>query len=158
MLSQSLSRYDRFHVQMSAHDVLQEMRIAHRRNAVNQETEAREQARSVAKKYIPKRLENSDSCRQLLAGSRCLLFKSPDKRTDKQKQRARLSFGLYSDIKKSAFKSFNTMAATVYEHYDKILNFFIKRSTGRSRRIFQRQNKGFLSFDRRNFRYEILPL
>jgi transposase len=36
---------DRFHVQKLAHDVLQEMRITHRRDAINQETEAREQAK-----------------------------------------------------------------------------------------------------------------
>jgi len=36
---------DRFHVQKSACDALQEMRIAHRRDAINQDTGAREQAR-----------------------------------------------------------------------------------------------------------------
>jgi transposase len=37
---------DRFHVQKLAHDALQEMRIAHCWDAINQETEAKEQAKS----------------------------------------------------------------------------------------------------------------
>jgi hypothetical protein len=80
-------------------DALQEVRIAHRWNAINQETEARKQAKLTDEKYIPELLENGDSHKQLLAGSRYLLFKSADKWTEKQKQRARLLFELYPDIK-----------------------------------------------------------
>ena len=154
---------DRFHVQKLAYDALQEIRIAHRWDAINEETEAMEQAKLAGKKYEPELLENGDSKKQLLARSRYLLFKSADNRTDKQKQRARLLFDLYPDIQKAyalthslrmifsknsikdaarlslarwynkvaeaEFKSFNTIAATVYEQYDEILNFFINRST-----------------------------
>jgi hypothetical protein len=62
------------------------MRIAHRWDAINLETEAREQARPANKKYIPELLENGDLHKQLLAGSRYLLFKPADKWMDKQKQ------------------------------------------------------------------------
>ncbi|MDR0613153.1 MAG: transposase [Dysgonamonadaceae bacterium] len=31
----------------------------------------------------------------------------------------------YNKVAESGFKSFNTVAATIYEHYDEILNFFI---------------------------------
>ncbi|MDR0844917.1 MAG: transposase, partial [Tannerella sp.] len=120
---------------------------------------------------------NGDSHKQLLARSRYLLFKSADKWTEKQKQRAKLLFELYSDIKKaysithslrmifskntikdaarlslarwydqvaqSEFKSFNTIAATVYEHYDEILNFFINRSTNASVESFNAKIKAF---------------
>jgi transposase len=106
-----------------------------------------------------------------------LLFKSADKWTEKQKQRARLLFELYPDIKKgysmthslrmifskntvkdaarlslagwrnqfaeSGFKSFNTIAATVYEHCDEILNFFINRSTNASAESFNARIKAF---------------
>jgi transposase len=168
---------DRFHVQKLAHDALQEMRIAHRWDAINQETEAKEQAKLADEKYIPELLENGDSCKQLLARSRYLLFKSPEKWTEKQKQRARLLFERYPDIKKgyslthslrmifskntikdaarlslarwynqvaeSEFKSFNTIAATVYEHYEEILNFFINRSTNASAESFNAKIKAF---------------
>jgi transposase len=164
-------------VQKLAHDALQEMRIAHRWDAINQETEGKEQAKLANEKYIPELLENGDSHKQLLARSRYLLFKSADKWTEKQKQRARLLFELYPDIRKgyflthslrmifskntikdaarlslarwynqvaeSEFKSFNTIAATVYEHYDEILNFFINRSTNASAESFNAKIKAF---------------
>ncbi|MDR0507064.1 MAG: transposase [Dysgonamonadaceae bacterium] len=106
-----------------------------------------------------------------------LYFKSVDKWTEKQKQRAKLLFELYPDIKKgyslthslrmifskntikdaarlslarwynqvaeSGFKSFNTISATVYEHYDEILNLFINRSTNASTESFDAKIKAF---------------
>ena len=44
-------------------------------------------------------LENGDTLRQLLARSRYLLFKSPDKWTKSQKIRAELLFKQFEDIK-----------------------------------------------------------
>jgi transposase len=168
---------DRFHVQKLAYDALQEIRIAHRWDAINEETQAKEEAKLSNKKYEPEWLENKDSKKQLLARSRYLLFKSADKWTDKQKQRAELLFELYPDIQEayslthslrmifskntvknvarlslarwynkvaeSEFKSFNTIAATVYEHYEEILNFFINRSTNASAESFNAKVKAF---------------
>lgn len=90
---------DRFHVQKLAYDALQEMRINHRWDAINKETNAIENAKSDDKKYVPEPLENGDTKKQLLARSRYLLFKSGEKWTDKQKQRAKLLFELYPDLK-----------------------------------------------------------
>jgi transposase len=168
---------DRFHVQKLAYDALQEIRIAHRWDAINEETDALEEAKLSGEKYIPQILENGDSKKQLLARSRYLLFKSAEKWTNKQKQRAKILFELYPDIKKayslthslrmifsknsvkdaarlslarwynqvaeSEFKSFNTIAATVYEHYDEILNFFVNRSTNASAESFNAKIKAF---------------
>jgi transposase len=168
---------DRFHVQRLAFDAIQEMRIAHRWDAINEETEAIEQAKLSNEKYIPRILENGDSKKQLLARSRYLLFKSADKWTNKQELRARLLFELYPDIKHayslthslrmiynknnhkdaarlslakwfnkvtdSGFKSFNTISATIYEHYDDILNFFNNRSTNASAESFNAKIKAF---------------
>ena len=168
---------DRFHVQKLAYDALQEMRIAHRWDAINEETDAIEEAKLSGIKYIPQILENGDSKKQLLARSRYLLFKSAEKWTEKQKHRAKLLFELYPDIKKayslthslrmicsknslkdaarlslarwynqvakSEFKSFNTISATVYEHYEEILNFFINRSANASAESFNAKIKAF---------------
>jgi len=168
---------DRFHVQKLAYDAVQEMRIAHRWDAINEETDAMEEAKLSGNKYIPQILENGDSKKQLLARSRYLLFKSAEKWTERQKQRAKILFELYPDIKKayslthslrmifsknsikdaarlslarwynqvadSEFKSFNTIAATIYEHYDEILNFFINRSTNASAESFNAKIKEF---------------
>ena len=74
---------DRFHVQKLAFDAMQEMRIAHRWDAINQETNDKENAKLDSKKYKAPVFENGDTCKQLLARSRYLLFKSPEKWTDK---------------------------------------------------------------------------
>ena len=92
---------DRFHVQKLAYDALQEIRIAHRWDAINEETNAIENAKSDGVKYIPKVLSNGDTKKQLLARSRYLLFKSGDKWTDNQKKRAVILFELYPDIKQA---------------------------------------------------------
>ncbi len=92
---------DRFHVQKLAYDALQEIRIAHRWDAINEETNARENAKSDNEKYIPELLGNGDTLKQLLARSRYLLFKSQEKWTERQKQRASILFEIYPDIKKS---------------------------------------------------------
>lgn len=92
---------DRFHVQKLAYDALQEMRISHRWDAINEETNAIENAKADGIKYIPEVLSNGDTKKQLLARSRYLLFKSGDKWTEKQKKRAAILFELYPDIKKA---------------------------------------------------------
>jgi transposase len=168
---------DRFHVQKLAYDALQEIRIKHRWDAINEETNEMENAKLDGKEYIPQTLINGDSKKQLLARSRYLLFKSADKWSEKQKQRAELLFDIYPDIKQayslthslrmiftknsikaaarlnlarwynkvadSDFKSFNTIAATMHEHYEDILNFFINRSTNASAESFNAKIKTF---------------
>jgi len=92
---------DRFHIQKLAYDALQEMRIAHRWDAINEETNAIENAKADGKKYVPETLSNGDTKKQLLARSRYLLFKAQNKWTEKQKKRAEILFGLYPDLKKA---------------------------------------------------------
>jgi transposase len=92
---------DRFHVQKLAFDAIQEMRIAHRWNAINQETEAGEEAKLSGEKYIPELLPNGDTRKQLLARSRYLLFKSPQKWTSSQLQRSEMLFKEYPDLKQA---------------------------------------------------------
>jgi len=92
---------DRFHVQKLAYDAIQEMRIAHRWDAINQETNDIENAKLNKEKYIAPVFSNGDTRKQLLARSRYLLFKSGDKWTQKQKARAEILFTQYPDIKKA---------------------------------------------------------
>lgn len=92
---------DRFHVQKLAYDALQQIRIAHRWDAINEETNAIENAKSDNKKHILHLLDNGDTLKQLLARSRYLLFKSQEKWTERQKQRAEILFKLYPDIKQA---------------------------------------------------------
>ena len=168
---------DRFHVQKLALDALQEMRIAHRWDAINEETNAKENAKLSETKYHPILFKNGDTAKQLLARSRYLLFKSPEKWTESQKFRAEILFEQYQDLQQahslthslrmiyakntikdaarlslakwynkvgeSGFKSFNTIAGTIYEHYDEILNFFVNRSTNASAESFNAKIKAF---------------
>ena len=81
---------DRFHVQKLALDALQEIRIKHRWEAIDQENDAIEYARTKNKKYSPKLLDNGDTLKQLLARSRYLLYKAENKWTENQSKKAEI--------------------------------------------------------------------
>ena len=72
---------DRFHLQRLALDAVREIRIAHRWDAINAETDAKENARLEGCRYVAERLENGDTLKELLARGRYALFKSPEKWT-----------------------------------------------------------------------------
>jgi transposase len=173
---------DRFHVQKLAFDALQEIRIAHRWEAIDEETNEIENCKADNRRYEPKILKNGETKKQLLFRSRYLLFKSPNNWTLTQKKRAKILFKLYPDIKQAfslvhslrciynqkhpknvaiaklalwfnkvteaEFKSFNTISATIYAHYDKILNYFNNRSTNASAESFNAKIKAFRSTQR----------
>ena len=137
---------DRFHIQKLACDAVQEMRIKLRWDAIQ-------------------------------ARSRYLLFKSSEKWTPAQKQRAKILFkeypelgqayGLchslrmilakntikdaarlsmakwYNKVEEAGFHAFNVIAATFYEHYDDILNFYNKRSSNAAAESFNAKIKQF---------------
>ena len=168
---------DRFHIQKLASEALQEMRIAHRWDAIRAETDAREEAGRMGRAYTPEVLANGDTHRQLLARSRYLLFKSADKWTESQRQRAEVLFETYPDLRqayslthslrmifsknsikdaarlslarwhdkvdRSGFKSFNVIAATLHDHYDEVLNFFVNRATNAFAESFNAKIKAF---------------
>lgn len=90
---------DRFHVQKLACDAVQELRIKHHWDAIQQANDEMEEAKLSGKDYTPYRYQNGDTRKELLIRSRYLLFKSADKWTDRQKQRAAILFEEYPDIK-----------------------------------------------------------
>jgi transposase len=90
---------DRFHVQKLALEALQEIRIKYRWEAMDMENQLILKAKSENKKTNLELLTNGDSVKQLLARSRYLLYKSKEKWTDTQKERAQLLFELYPEIK-----------------------------------------------------------
>ena len=168
---------DRFHVQKEACEAVQELRIRHRWDAIQEETDLREDAKWLGKEYHPFIFPNGDTKKQLLARSRYLLFKSPDKWSKSQRERAAILFAQYPDLKEayslshslrmifskrlkkdearlmlarwydkvdnSGFTSFNTIAGTIYEHYDEILNYFVNRSTNAFAESFNAKIKAF---------------
>lgn len=169
---------DRFHVQKLAFEALQQIRIAYRWKAIEQENDEMELAKQTNQKYKPHILDNGDTPKQLLARSRYLLFKPKNKWTAKQAFRAELLFERYPDleqaykltrelgdiyqktkdksvaytklaqwydkIEKSNFsKSFGTVARSIQNNYQNILNFFENRSTNASAESFNAKIKAF---------------
>ena len=92
---------DRFHVQKLAYDAVQEIRIQHRWQALDQENQAIEVVRQSGLVYQPEILANGDTIKQLLVRSRYLLFKHHDKWTASQVHRSRLLFERYPPIEQA---------------------------------------------------------
>ena len=107
---------DRFHVQKLAFDGVQEIRIRHRWEAIDNENKIIQQARKEKTSYNLKIFDNGETPKQLLARSRYLLFKSETKWTDNQKERAKIVFKNYPDIKLSY--ELSQKLSWVYENTD----------------------------------------
>jgi len=90
---------DRFHVQKIVTEALQDMRIALRWKAIEQENKAVKHAKTHGKRYQPKLYANGDTKKQLLARSRHLLFKPRSKWKDNQKERAAILFKTFPELK-----------------------------------------------------------
>lgn len=188
---------DRFHIQKLACDAVQEIRVAHRWDALQQSNEEMEECKQAGKVYMPYRFSNGDTRPELLIRSRYLLFKSADKWTERQKERAKILFEQYPDIQiayglshslrmifskntikdtarlsmarwynkvdESRIKSFNVIAATFYEHYDDILNFYNNRSSNAAAESFNAKIKLFRAnlhgvVDKRFFLFRIAKI
>lgn len=168
---------DRFHIQKLACDAVQELRIKHRWDAIQQCNDEMEEAKLSGKPYIPFRYSNGDTRKELLIRSRYLLFKSANNWTKRQKERAAILFEEYPDIKEAyglshslrmifskntikdaarlsmarwynkvedaGLHSFNVIAATFYEHYNEILNFYNNRSSNALAESFNAKIKLF---------------
>ena len=139
--------------------------------------QAMKAAKEKGEVYKAEELENGDTLRQLLARSRYLLFKSPDKWTKSQKIRAELLFKQFEDIKhvyyyslelgkifstnydkdvaraklalwynkieEYGYDTFTTVANSIENHYERILNFFVNRSTNAAAEAFNAKIKAF---------------
>ena len=188
---------DRFHIQKLACDAVQQMRIAYRWDAIQEANDEMEEAKLSGTKYIPNVLPNGDTKKELLARSRYLLFKSAEKWTDTQKQRAAILFEQYpklrtayslshslrmifarntikdaarlsmakwyNKVEEAGFHSFNVIAATFYEHYEDILNFYNNRSSNAAAESFNAKIKLFRTnlrgvADKRFFLFRISKL
>ena len=168
---------DRFHIQKLACEAVQELRIKHRWDAIQQSNDEMEEAKLSGTPYTPFRYPNGDTRKELLMRSRYLLFKSSNNWTERQKERASILFDEYPDIRQAyglchslrmifsknstkdaarlsmarwynkveeaGLHSFNVIAATFYEHYDDILNFYNNRSSNALTESFNAKIKLF---------------
>lgn len=168
---------DRFHVQKLVYEAVQELRITYRWQAIKDENKAIKEAKKQGITYEAEVFENGDTLRQLLARSRYLLFKSPDKWIKSQKIRAEILFKQFDDLKQVYYYSlqlgqifstsydkdvaraklalwynkieeygydtFTTVANSIENHYERILNFFVNRSTNAAAEAFNAKIKAF---------------
>jgi len=95
---QAIQVIDRFHVQQLASEALQQIRIQHRWQALEQENQRMLQAPNGQERDRTELFENGDSRKQLLARSRHLLYKSSFYWTQTQQERAQILFKEYPDI------------------------------------------------------------
>lgn len=68
---------DRFHIQKLACDAVQELRIKHRWDAIQQANEETEEAKQKNEDYVPYRYSNGDTRRELLIRSRIYFSNQP---------------------------------------------------------------------------------
>ena len=188
---------DRFHIQKLACDAVQEIRIKHRWEAIQEANDDMENAKHEGRDFVPFRYENGDTKKELLARSRYFLFKSGEKWTTSQRKRAEILFREYPDLKtayglshslrmifskhtikdaarlsmakwynkveKARFRSFNVIAATFYEHYEDILNFYVNRASNAAAESFNAKIKAFRAslrgiVDERFFLYRLAKI
>lgn len=132
---------DRFHVQQLATQALQEIRIKHRWQAIDDENQAIEVSRKAKEAYYPEILNNGDTQKQMLARSRYLLYKSDHKWTQEQRERASLLFERYPDIEK-AYKLSQELSWIFNTSTDKLYAF-----TRLARWADKVEQAGFKSFN-----------
>lgn len=105
---------DRFHVQQLVSEAVQEIRNTYRRAALKEETAAILLAKEEKRLYQPKVYANGDTKKQLLARSFYLLFKSSNKWTTRQAERAGILFTEFPEIKHAY--NLSMMFRNCYEH------------------------------------------
>lgn len=133
---------DRFHVQQLVSDALQEIRVALRKEAIQESNTKMREAREKGKYHKPHRYENGDTLKELLARGRYVLYKSSGRWTENQKERAAILFrefpqlqnayeltmhfrGMYEHAKnpEDALQRLQRWYASVEEHLDIFPNF-----------------------------------
>lgn len=173
----ALQVIDRFHVSKLVYEAVQDLRIAYRWQVMKDENKKTRDAKAKGEHYEPEVLGNGDTLRQLLARSRYLLFKAPNKWTASQKSRAEILFKQFPDLKdvyyyalrlgkiftdytdkdvaraklalwyneieEYGYDTFTTVANSLENHYERILNYFVNRSTNAAAEAFNAKIKAF---------------
>ena len=96
---------DRFHVQKEFKDALQDLRIQYRWQAMEAENKEIRKCKKERTEFKAEIFSNGDTRKQLLASSRYLVFKNPEKWSVSQRQRAEILFEQYDDIKQFYYLS-----------------------------------------------------
>lgn len=146
---------DRFHMQQLVSDAMQELRLKHKKEAQKKQNEQRKEFKAIRKKclklrkkdkkskrgrkpfrknkaFVPERLSNGDTVPELLGRCRYSLMVSADKWTDTQKERIKLVFDMFPDLKEaysivhSLRMIFNNKNATWISGYESLKEWYKK--------------------------------
>lgn len=168
-----LHTYDRFHVQKIVTEAVQAIRIKLRWKAQEEENEAVMKAREIKVEFRAKRFSNGDTRKQLLARSKYFLYKPSSRWTETQKERSKILFKEYPEIRdayhlsmyfrncyecknkkfrfqewiekaeSTSLKEMNVAAQTIKRHLGGILNYFENRATNAAIESFHAKLKLF---------------
>jgi len=105
---------DRFHVQQLVSDALQEIRVALRKEAIQESNTKMREAREKGKYHKPHRYENGDTLKELLARGRYILYKSSGRWTESQKERAGILFREFPQLQNAYELTMHFRG--IYEH------------------------------------------
>lgn len=105
---------DRFHVQKLVSDALQEIRVALRKEAIKENNAKVREAREQGKYHKPRRYENGDTLKELLARGKYVLHKSSGNWTKSQKERAAILFREFPQLQDAYELTMHFRG--VYEH------------------------------------------
>lgn len=115
---------DRFHLQQLASDAVQQIRIDHRWQAIEQKNKEIELAKEAKIPFVPDILKNGDILKQLLTRSRYLLFKKQQYWSVPQVHRAEILFRLYPDLQQAY--QFSRKLSDIFTHSKEIIIVFKK--------------------------------
>lgn len=107
---------DRFHVQKLMYDALQDLRIRHRWEVMNEDNRMRTVCKEMKVEYKPEILENGDTLKQLMVRCSRLLVRKPTDWSESQAARAKILFERFPDIKEFYFLSLRL--GKIYSDYD----------------------------------------
>jgi transposase len=98
------------------YDALQDLRIRHRWEALNEENRMKAMYKEKGMRYVPETLPNGDTMRQLLVRCSRLLVRKPNDWTESQRARAEILFERLPDMKEFYFLALRL--GKIYSDYD----------------------------------------
>ena len=114
-------------------------RAYYRKRHPKNKKERRGRKRIRKQKYKPTLLANGETKVEMLTRSRNMLAQSGDKWGDSKKERARILFGQYPQMKEATYAARNAIKGK--EEY--VLNYFLNRSTNAAAESLNSKIKGF---------------
>ena len=136
---------------------MQEIKIGHRREAIQEETDAKQEVKGLKRKYIPYTFENGDTRKELLARRRHLLFKSLKSGVNHRKSEPKILFKEYPDIKRALCPAFGALQPACKRKSPRADGIALLPRDKNKKRGYPRLDRNILSYLKKR-RLPTLPL